>query len=272
MTGTLPRPFWRDMTTVDFSSSDTSSWIAVLPICAIEQHGPHLPVSTDTAIAEGLIRRSVELLPNELPVTFLPVVPVGKSNEHIASPGTLTLSWETLGNMLIELGDSVARAGIHKLILANSHGGNVSMINVVARELRVKHDILVVEASWARLGYPEGALTGDENRYGIHGGESETSIMLHLCPELVKMELAEDFRTSQLQFEQRFKHLRGHGGMPFGWKAQDLHPSGAAGDASKATAEKGRATIDHQARAFVELLEDVHSFDWQAHISEGTAT
>ena len=174
----LPLRTWAEMTTRDFADSDTSTWIAVLPVAAIEQHGPHLPVYTDTCIAEGMIRRAIELLPDDLPVTFLPVQAVGKSNEHISSPGTLTGTWETTTKLWLDIGDSVHRAGVEKLIIINSHGGNVPMVDIVTRELRVRHDMLVVGTAWSRFGQPEGISAPEEALYGIHGGDIETSIML----------------------------------------------------------------------------------------------
>ncbi len=257
----LPRRHWHEMTTLDFRESETSEWIAVLPVAAIEQHGPHLPVYTDTCIAEGMIRRAIELLPDDLPVTFLPVQPVGKSNEHISSPGTLTSTWETATKLWLDIGDSVYRAGVEKLIVINSHGGNVPMVDIVARELRVRHGMLVVATGWSRLGHPDGIPGETEAAYGIHGGEVETSLMLHLRPDLVRMDRAQDFRSTQLDFIGEFKHLRAHGPIPFGWKAQDLNPHGVVGNATLATAEKGQAVLDRQASAFVELCRDVDDFD-----------
>jgi creatinine amidohydrolase len=255
-----PRRHWAEMTTLDFAGGDTASWIAVLPVAAIEQHGPHLPVYTDTCIAEGMIRRTIELLPDDLPVTFLPVQPVGKSNEHISSPGTLTSTWETATKLWLDIGDSVDRAGVEKLIVINSHGGNVPMVDIVARELRIRHDMLVVAAMWSRLGHPEGLPGAEEALYGIHGGDIETSIMLHFRPDLVRMDKAIDFRSTQLDFIDEFKHLRAHGPVQFGWKAQDLNPHGAVGNAEAATAEKGQAVVDFQANAFIDLCRDVHAF------------
>jgi creatinine amidohydrolase len=249
------------MTTTDFSSGDPGAWIAVLPVAAIEQHGPHLPLFTDACIAEGMVARAIELMPAELPVTFLPVQAVGKSNEHISSPGTLTLSWETVTRAWIELGESVRRAGVMKLILINAHGGNVPVLDTVARELRVRHDMLAVATGWSRFGYPEEMFGARELSYGIHGGEIETSLMLHLRPDLVRMDRAEDFLSAQLGFLDEFRHLRAHGPAQFGWKAQDLNPAGAVGNAKAATAEKGQAVLDHQAAAFVALCRDVDEFD-----------
>jgi creatinine amidohydrolase len=257
----FPAPYWQDMPTTDFQPDVTADWIAVLPVAAIEQHGPHLPVSTDTAIGTGMVEATLSRLPDTLPATFLPMQQVGKSNEHISSPGTLTHSWETVVRSWIELGESVHRAGVRKLVLINSHGGNVPIIDIVARELRVRFDMLCVGTGWMRFGLPDGSYDLQERIYGIHGCDVETSIMLHLRPDLVRMDKAEDFKSSQLDYLREFKHLRAHGPAQFGWKAQDLNVAGTVGNAAMATAEKGRAIVDHQAERFVELLDDMHRFD-----------
>lgn len=257
----LPRRFWHEMTTTDFQDAAREDWIAILPVAAIEQHGPHLPVFTDAAIAEGQIRRVIELLPDDLPATFLPVQAVGKSDEHISSPGTLTLSWDTLTRCWTEIGESVARAGIRKMVLINSHGGNVPILDIIARDLRVRHEMFVTATNWLRFGQPDGLFPEEEFIYGIHGGDIETSLMLHLHPELVRMDLARDFASQQQSYLEEFKHLRGHGKAQYGWKAQDLNPEGALGNAARASAEKGRLSLDHAAARFIELLEDIKAFD-----------
>jgi creatinine amidohydrolase len=256
----LPRRHWQDMTTIEFSGSDTSGWIAVLPVAAIEQHGPHLPVATDTAINEGNLAAMLAKLPEHLPVTVLPVQAVGKSNEHIHSPGTLTLSYDTLARVLIETGESVARAGVRKLVFANSHGGNIAVLDIVARELRVKHDMLCVVASWSRLGMPQGTYDEWELAYGIHGGDMETSVMLALRPDLVQMDKAQKFHSLQERLVQEHNLLRAHGVAAFGWIAQDLGSYGTVGDASIASADKGHRTIETVTDTFIALLEDVHAF------------
>jgi creatinine amidohydrolase len=257
----LPKHQWQDMTTEDFRRPDVADWIAILPIAAIEQHGPHLPVATDRLINEGYLKRMLAILPASIPATVLPVQAIGKSNEHISSPGTLTFTWETVTRAWIEIGDSVARAGVKKLVIINSHGGNVPIHDIVARELRVKHDMLVVATAWSRLGSPDGLYGDHDKRFGIHGGEMETSVMLALHPDLVKMDKAENFRSTQENFEQEFKHLRAHGTIQFGWKAQDLNLKGTVGDATLATPEKGNAHLDYGAAKFIELLEDVQKFE-----------
>ena len=258
-----PKRFWHEMTTYDFRVPEVSTWIAVLPIAAIEQHGPHLPVATDMIINDGHVARTLGILPAHIPAVFLPTQAIGKSNEHISSPGTLTFGWETVTKAWLDIGDSVARAGVRKLVVINSHGGNVPIMDIVARELRVKYDMLAVATAWSRFGQPDGLYADHDRRFGIHGGDIETSIMLALRPDLVKMAEARDFRSTQENFEQEFKHLRAHGNIQFGWKAQDLNPLGTVGNALIATAEKGNASLDHAARVMVELLDDVHRFDLQ---------
>ncbi|MEO1067207.1 MAG: creatininase family protein [Pseudomonadota bacterium] len=257
----LPKRRWQDMKTTDFQGAAVVDWIAVLPVAAIEQHGPHLPVGTDTIIGEGMIDAALSVMPDALPVSVLPIQQIGKSNEHISSPGTLTHDWQTVIQAWIEIGESVNRAGLKKMIIINSHGGNVSLIDIVARELRVRHEMLVVATSWARFGVPDALVDQTEQTYGIHGGDDETSMMLHLRPDLVDMSNAKDFRSTQLDFLGEFKQLRAHGPVPFGWKAQDLNVEGTVGNAAEATAEKGELRIQHQAAAFVDLCHDVHAFD-----------
>ena len=253
--------FWADLTTEDFRALDAETTVAVLPIAAVEQHGPHLPVSTDTEIANGMLREVMARMPAHLAVLVLPTQQIGKSNEHIRSPGTLTLTAETAIRAWTEIGDSVHRAGVRKLILVNSHGGNVDVISIVVRELRVRLGMLAVTSQWARFGSPPGLYTDQENAVGIHAGDMETSMMLHFRPDLVKMDKAANFEPTTIEIAKTFKQLRPTGFTAFGWIAQDLHASGAAGDASRATADKGRLTAEFRALKFIELLEDVTRFE-----------
>ena len=252
--------FWADLTTPEFHGLDPEATIAVLPIAAIEQHGPHLPVSTDTEIANGMVRETLQQLPADLSVLFLPTQAIGKSNEHLRSPGTLTLSAESAIRVWTEIGESVHRAGLRKLVLVNSHGGNVDVVAIVARELRVRFGMLAVACQWSRFGSPPGLYTEEEDAVGIHAGDMETSMMLHFRPDLVDMAKARNFVPSTIEIARSFELLRPTGFTAFGWIAQDLHKDGAAGDATRATAEKGRLTAEHRALAFIRLLRDVERF------------
>jgi creatinine amidohydrolase len=257
----LPRRLWAEMTTEDFGAVDRERWIAVLPIAAVEQHGPHLPVGVDAMIMEGYLERLIPAIPADIPVTFLPLQPVGKSNEHVDFPGTLSLSAETAAQLWRDIGDSVARSGLRKLLILNSHGGNMAVMDVVARDLRVRHGMLAAFVSWHLLGYPEGLYKADELRLGIHAGAVETSLMLAFRPDLVRQEKVADFRPASYEMEARFQQLRTGRPAGFGWMAQDLHPSGAAGDAAAGSAAKGEACAVFGVSAFIALLRDIAAFD-----------
>jgi creatinine amidohydrolase len=257
----LPKREWAEMTWADFGAADTARWIAVLPLAATEQHGPHLPLGVDSFIAEAYLARARELVPADLPVTFLPIQRIGQSDEHVAFPGTLTLSAATVIRAWTEIGESVARAGVRKLVLVTSHGGNVSAMEIVARDLRVRHGMLVVTVGWHRFGYPDGAFDAEERRHGIHGGDIETSLMLAGRGDTVRMENAEAAIPVTVAMQEEFRWLGAFRPAGFGWMTQDLHASGTVGDASSATAEKGKAALAHGAKGFVELLREVDRFD-----------
>lgn len=249
--------FWADYTSQDFEALDRGRLVAVLPVGAIEQHGPHLPLSVDRDILDGIITASLPLIPGDCPTLFLPTCAVGKSNEHSRFPGTLTFSAATLMAMWSEIGDCVAAAGVRKLVFLNSHGGQIAPMDIVARDLRVKHGMLTVAANWFAMGLPEGLLTEDEARHGVHAGDMETSMMLALRGDLVAMDRARDFRPLNARLAAENRHLGLGPAGKLGWQAQDLHPAGAMGDAAAATAAKGRAFIDHAARELVTLLQEV---------------
>jgi creatinine amidohydrolase len=258
----FPSRFWIECGWQDFAAADMSNVIAVLPVAAVEQHGPHLPVGVDTHIMQGYIDHTLPLLPKTLDALFLPIQTIGKSNEHLHFPGTLTFSAETAIRAWNEIGDSVVRAGVKKLVIVNSHGGNISIIDIVARDVRVRHNILCVHTSWHRFGYPEPEkYTPGELYHGIHAGELETSAMLAFQPGTVRMEKAKDFRTFTQSMEQRFKQLRHAQPAGFGWMSQDISEPGAMGNAAAATREKGEALARFGAEKFIELLHDVAAFD-----------
>ncbi|SED42217.1 creatininase family protein [Bradyrhizobium erythrophlei] len=261
MTSQLPPRDWTAIHWPDLAEGAAARWIAVLPLAATEQHGPHLPLGTDVMIGEAYLARVQELLPATIPATFLPLQPVGISTEHIDFPGTLTLPTEVALNSWMALGESVARAGIRKLVMVTSHGGNSAAMQLVAQDLRAQHGMLVVTTSWSRFGTPDGLFDAEELRHGIHGGAVETSIMLAKYPEHVRKDAIADFEPASVQIEKDHRFLSTQRPAPFAWQAQDLNPSGAIGDATKASAEKGEKLLEHGARAFCELLADVDRFD-----------
>jgi creatinine amidohydrolase len=256
-----PKRHWQDMGWQDFQNGNPGGWIAVVPVAAIEQHGPHLPLSVDATIAEGYLTRVQKLIHENLPVTVLPVQAIGKSGEHRDFPGTLTFSYETTIRAWVEIGESVYRAGLRKIVFVNSHGGNSSVLDIVTRELRERLGMFAVFTSWHRLGYPEGLFSAEEKLHGIHGGEIETSLMLSFAPDKVRMDELDDFVPVTKAMEKEFKVLRASVPAGFAWMTQDLQETGAIGNAKLATKEKGEKAADHGARAFVSLLEDIALFD-----------
>ena len=264
----LPSHFWSNLTSRQFSqlaaSPDIAQVVAVLPVAATEQHGPHLPVSVDTTLVEGVIQACLPYLKAELPVLFMPTQAVGKSNEHIRFPGTLTLSAQTLINVWMELGACVARAGIKKLVLLNSHGGQVSVMDIVARDLRTAHDLIVFSTNWYTL--PLGAdvlnlFPPDEHRFGIHAGDMETSMMLALEEKSgdrhIDMTQARDFKSTAQDRAAKYPILGNGSSAKLAWQVQDYNAMGAAGNAAIATAAKGHALIDAAGVQLARLLQEV---------------
>lgn len=264
----MPKRNWMEMSWPDVASTDTGRWIAVLPVAAIEQHGPHLPLGVDTYIGEAYLARVAAVLPAELPVTFLPMLKIGQSDEHREFPGTLSFSATTVIRAYTEIGESLFRTGVRKLVIVTSHGGNVAAMDVVARDLRVRLKMLVVTCGWHRFGYPPGNFERLEQRHGVHAGDVETSLMLAGKPETVDMGRAVAAVPATVTMAEEFKWLSAFRPVGFGWMTQDLHPTGAVGDATLATAEKGEQALRHGANAFVELLQDVDRFDL-ARLADG---
>jgi creatinine amidohydrolase len=256
------------MTWQDFAAADVGRWIAVVPLAATEQHGTHLPVGVDAMIGRAYLARVRAALPADLPVTFLPLQDFGVSTEHTAFPGTISISAQAAIPVWLDVGASIARAGIRKLVMVTSHGGNVATMDVVARELRARHRMLAVTTAWQNFGYPDGLFDEREIRHGIHAGGIETSLILAARNELVRKDKVSDAVPATISMEQSFKWLRSHRPAGFGWMAQDLNTSGAVGDATGASAAAGEAAFAHGAQAFIELLRDVDRFDL-AKLPEG---
>ena len=261
---TLPSRFWADLCTRDFARLDPARTIAVLPVAATEQHGPHLPLSVDTVLADGIVAASLPHFPADLSVLFLPTQAVGLSPEHARFPGTLTLKAETVLRLWTDIGESVAAAGVRKLLLFNSHGGQVSVLDLVARDLRARLNLLVYSCSWFKLplhdaqGQDLNALfSAEEHRFGIHGGDIETSMMLALASARVQMSHAQNFVSTAQARAQQFPILGNGRSAKLGWQTQDYHSAGAVGNAAAATASKGEALVQAAGRALAQLLAEL---------------
>jgi creatinine amidohydrolase len=251
---------WEDLTWQEFGSLDAERSVAVLPVAAIEQHGPHLPLATDAVINHGILERALAQVGADTPLLVLPAFPVGRSDEHAAFPGTLTLGAETLSRVWFEIGQSVHRAGLRKLVIVNSHGGQPQICDIVAQDLRVRLGMLAVVANTFAFGEPGGLFPDEERRHGIHAGANETSILLHLRPESVRTALVDAFRPTSLGHARGHRELRFHEHVTIGWATQDLHPLGACGDARLASAAAGHAIVEHVAARLAVLLDEVSRY------------
>ena len=253
----LTSGYWQDLTTRDFASVDPERTVAVLPVAAIEQHGPHLPLATDALINKGIVAATIEQLPRSPAVLVLPALDVGSSLEHADFPGTLSIDAERLLNVWLDIGASVARTGMRKLVILNTHGGQKALVDLAALRLRVDHDLFVVRASYFSFGAPEGLFSAAEWLHGIHGGEVETSLMLHLAPELVRRSALENFAGLGAKLARENAVLGAEKPVGFAWKAQDLNPAGVCGNAAAADAERGSRYLEHIVDRFTALLAEV---------------
>lgn len=260
----MRRHYWAEYRAAEFLDIDPMTTIAILPTAAIEQHGPHLPTGTDTMIAQGMLETLCGLLPDDLDIRILPIQAVGKSNEHLQSPGTLSLRAESALAAWLDIGRSIHRAGIRKTVIVNSHGGNLDLISILSRELRVRCGMLAVKTQWSSFGHPPGLFSDHERAFGIHGGDVETSLMLQFQPHTVDMTKAQNFRSSAEEGA-----ISPIGPISYGWIASDLNAHGTVGDAAAATAAKGLATAQHQAQGLIDLLLKVRAHDLAGFAATG---
>ena len=243
---------WIEKRSSEFDTIDPQTAIAILPTAAVEQHGPHLPVGTDTMIMQGMLGRFRQLCPEDIDPFIVPIQSVGKSNEHLWAKGTLTLSATEALAAWTAIGLSVARAGFRKIVIVNSHGGNLDLISILSRELRVQAGMLAVKCQWGSFGYPDGMYAEQELTYGIHGGDVETSLMLAFEPTCVDMSKAKNFISTA-----QTSSISPIGPISRGWIASDLNIDGTVGNASLGTAIKGEETALHQVTGFIEMLRAV---------------
>jgi creatinine amidohydrolase len=246
-----PIEYWQELTTTDFAALDTERTIALLPVAAIEQHGPHLPLSTDLVINRGIVTAAVTHLDADIRCLLMPELAIGASLEHTDYPGTLSLSAETLLTQWWEVGRGVARTGLRKLVIFNSHGGQQGLVDQAALRLRAEEDMLVVRASYFRLGTPAGLFDPDELAFGLHGGEVETSLMLCLRPDLVHSEALAQFNIDNAGIHSVLGPERPVG---YGWMSQDLNPAGVCGNAARADAQRGQRLLDYLGQRLAEVI------------------
>lgn len=260
----LPSRFWSDLTTRQFAqlraAPEIGQLVALLPLGATEQHGPHLPLRVDSDLVDAVVCGALALLPVELPVLVLPTQAIGKSNEHARFPGTLSLRAETLIRLWSDIGDCVAASGVRKLLLFNAHGGQVGMMDAVARDLRARHDMIVYFSNWYDLPIPDAVMApfdAAERRFGVHAGDVETSMMLALQPGRVDMGQARNFASTSQARASAFPILGNGRSAKLAWQMQDVNAMGAAGNAAAASADKGRALLDAAAQQLALLLAEL---------------
>ncbi len=252
---------WHSMTSSEAAAAAAQDPVVILPLAAIEQHGPHLPLSTDLDIGLGLIESAFDFLPQDLAAWTLPPVSVGTSEEHMMAPGTLSLSPDQLIGVIVSQGVGLARAGVRRVVLANSHGGNRHAMNEAGLILRAEHDMLVVKASYFRFSQLKDAdLPDSEWRHGLHGGAIETAMMLHLQPGLVRSEAITRFPSLGEDLEGTMRRLGPEGQASFAWLAADLNSEGVVGDAALASAFLGERLVEHYARALADVILDASEF------------
>ena len=253
--------YWQNLSSAELAERGKSGAVAILPVAATEQHGPHLPTGTDAFINAGIIDAAVGRMVDGLQPVILPMVQVGKSNEHLSYAGTLSHSAEALIRQWTELGECVHQTGFRKLLFFNSHGGQSSLCEIVSLDLRQRLGLVTGWSSWSALGLPDNVIDEHERVYGIHGGEIETSMMLYLHPKLVQMDKAENFTSQAEKISQQCTHLTTGRRVGLGWMTEDLNPDGAMGNAAVATAETGKKLVDHAAGALLKLIEDMQNYD-----------
>lgn len=252
---------WQDLTTEEMRLLAVRDPVVILPLAAIEQHGPHLPLSTDLEIALGLLQAAAAFIEEAQGVLQLPPMMIGTSMEHEDFPGTLSLEPETALAMIAQYGAAVAAAGFRRLLLVNSHGGNTQVMELAALRLRRDHGLLAVNCSYFRLPPPADlALPADEIQHGIHGGAVETAMMLHLAPGAVRMDACTEAVSMGQELARTMTLVGVVAPAPMAWLSRDLHQSGAVGNALLADAALGRQLVLHYGQAIAQVIRETAEF------------
>jgi len=252
---------WSALSASEIATEARRDPVVILPLAATEQHGPHLPLSTDVDIGMGVLAAALAQLPPDFPVWTSPAITVGASQEHSRFAGTRSVRTEDLIASIVERGTALARAGVRRLVLSNSHGGNRHAIDAAALSLRAEQALLVVKASWFRFPRPSDVTLPDaEWRHGLHGGAIETAMMLHLRPDLVRRDAVARFASLGEELEGTLRQLGPEGAASFAWLAGDLNPHGVVGDARLATAAMGERLVAHYGRVLADVIRDARDF------------
>jgi len=257
--------YWQEMTTTDAGRLSGTDPVAILPLAAVEQHGPHLPLATDCIIGQGLLAAAFERLPKDYPAWVLPMLSVGASMEHGDFPGTLSLEPETLIACVCQCGRAVAAAGVRRLLLSNSHGGNSGVMDLAALRLRRECGLLVVKASYFRFPQPDPpCLDAEELQHGIHGGALEVAMMRHLAPEQVRTDQLGRFESLGQVLARDCRYLGAGRAAAFAWMARDLNPAGVVGNAGQGDAATGERLVAHFGGVLAALIEETRVFPLDA--------
>lgn len=257
--------FWENIISKDLDALDRGKSVVLLPIAAIEQHGPHLPVGTDTLILRGLLQAfQKEKTYDGENVLIAPQLCIGKSNEHMGFCGTLTLTAKTLYDALDEIVSAIVQSGFKKIILTNSHGGNTDLLNLISRDLRIKYGVEVFVFDWWFTDFWQDLLKDlkqSESPYGVfHACELETSLMLYLQPSSVRMDRAQDETPDAMFADDHFVTL--YGPVNMGWKTRDVTHSGVIGSPTFATAAKGEKMLHYAVDKLAEIVAEVLRFQY----------
>jgi creatinine amidohydrolase len=261
--------FWEELTSADLAALDVRQTVVLLPVAATEQHGPHLPLATDALIADAICARARDHAPGTGPVLQLSTQRLGLSPEHASFAGTLSLSPQTMLGLLTEIGFAVAASGFLRLIILNTHGGQTAIVDLVAQRLRRDAGMLVTRVNSHRLIADFDGLTERERRYGWHGGQVETSLMLRIAPALVRRDAVKTFASRAEAIDNSSAILRVEGTVGLGWLTEDLNPEGALGDATLASAALGERLLTILGQRLAALIEDVRRLAWPPAAEQG---